>query len=124
MRIFDEEGVQWQVKAHGGEVKDLAECSEGPEVLDNASAVTSLSSFPNPAVGDVAIVFTPATAERATVEIYDMNGRPVATVFNQEVQSGNDYRVDFDGSSLPNGVYLARFITNSEIITHKIMIAR
>ena len=61
---------------------------------------------------------------RATVEIFDMNGRSVASLFNQNVQAGNTYRIDFDGSSLPNGIYLVKYITDSETVIEKLMIAR
>jgi hypothetical protein len=124
MIIYDEEGVQWQVKAHGGEVKDLAECIDGPQVAGEVAEATELCAFPNPAVGQVAIVFTPATSERATVEIFDMNGRSVATIFNQEVQKGENYRIDFNGTYLPNGIYITKFITSTEVVTEKVMIAR
>lgn len=97
---------------------------EAPQVAEIVAEVTELSAFPNPAVGQVAIVFTPANSERATVEIFDMNGRSVSSIFNQEVQEGEEYRVDFDGASLPNGIYILKFITSTEVVTEKVMIAR
>jgi hypothetical protein len=95
-----------------------------PQLPGFTTAATQLSAFPNPAVGQVAIVFTPSTTDRATVEIFDMNGRSVATLFNQEVQKGEDYRIDFNGEGLPNGLYITKFISSSEVVTEKVMIAR
>jgi hypothetical protein len=35
-----------------------------------------------------------------------------------------DYRFEFNGSNLPNGVYLYRLTTDKEVIVDKFMIAR
>jgi hypothetical protein len=58
------------------------------------------------------------------VEVFDMNGRSVATIFNQDVQEGNTYRVDFDGTSLVNGIYIIKYVTDTETIIEKMMIAK
>lgn len=58
------------------------------------------------------------------MEIFDMSGRSVATLLNQDVQEGNTYRMTFDGTILPNGIYVAKYVTQSEKEIEKIMIAR
>jgi hypothetical protein len=130
MRVFVD-GEQVQVKAHGGAIKDLADCLPGgcpdDEEGDEAPAIemqSNLTTFPNPTAGPAVIEFAPATTDRAIVEIFDMSGRPVEVLFNQEVQSGETYRIDFDGTYLPNGIYLVKFNTGSETVIDKIMIAR
>ena len=65
----------------------------------------------------------PAETE-ATLEVYDMSGRKVAQVFSGMAEPTAEYRFEFDGSSLPNGVYIYRLNTNEEVITEKFMIAR
>jgi Secretion system C-terminal sorting domain/Galactose oxidase, central domain/Kelch motif len=40
-----------------------------------------------------------------TLKVYDMLGREVATLVNEEEPAGN-YEVEFDGSNLPSGMYI------------------
>jgi WD40 repeat protein/predicted lipoprotein with Yx(FWY)xxD motif len=89
--------------------------------VDNQS---SLTSWPNPTNGPSQVVFVPAQTGRTLVEVYDMNGRNVASLFNQEAQAGQEYRVDFNSSSLPNGIYIYRMTTSNEIIIQKFLIAK
>ena len=90
-----------------------------------AQATTSaLSTYPNPTEGPSKVVFTTVETTRTLVEVYDMNGRNVATLFDQEAQQDQQYTLDFNGSKLPNGVYIYRLTTNNETIIEKFMIAR
>ncbi len=83
-----------------------------------------VETFPNPTAGLSNVTFTVPQATEATLEVYDMSGRKVAQIFNGNVDETADYRFEFDGSSLPNGVYIYRLNTNEEVITEKFMIAR
>ncbi len=83
-----------------------------------------LTSRPNPTSGASQVVFTTVETGRALVEVYDMNGRKVATLFNQEAQVGIEYRIDFNGSNLPNGIYVYRLTTQNETVIEKFMIAK
>lgn len=100
---------------------------EEPEA-DNSvvlgGAQSTFVSYPNPTEGISNIQVTAATTERAVLEIFDMNGRSVATLLNQDVQAGNTYRVTFDGTLLPNGIYIVKYVTQTETAIEKIMIAR
>jgi len=91
---------------------------------ENIKATSVLTSLPNPTSGPSQVVFTTAETGRTLVEVYDMSGRNVATLFNQEAQQGEEYRLDFNGTALPNGVYVYRLTTQNETIVEKFMIAR
>ncbi|MCA1807532.1 MAG: hypothetical protein LC687_06775, partial [Actinobacteria bacterium] len=65
--------------------------------LAGLEADNTLTSFPNPTSGLSQAVFITAATERATLEVYDMNGRVVETLFNQVANANQEYRVDFDG---------------------------
>jgi hypothetical protein len=83
-----------------------------------------LASQPNPTEGSSVVTFTTETGTRATLEVYDVSGRSVATLFNAEVQPGQEYRAAFNGAALPNGVYIYRLTTDAEVVIEKFMIAR
>jgi len=70
------------------------------------------------------VTFETVVTERTLLEVYDMNGRNVSTLFNQVANAGQEYRIDFDGSALPNGVYIYRLTTENEVVVEKFMIAR
>ncbi len=129
MRVFVD-GEEVQVKAHGGNVTDLADCMpEGCPDGENVAELTGsvdmyFEAFPNPTEGITNIQFNAPADVRAVVEVFDMSGRSVETIFNQDVQEGAEYRITFDGTSLPNGIYIAKFITDTETVIEKIMIAR
>ena len=89
-----------------------------------AEVNSELTSFPNPTTGQSNVVFKTAETGRTLVEVYDMSGRNVATLFNAEAQQGKEYRLDFDGAALPNGVYIYRLTTQNETIVEKFMIAK
>ncbi len=87
-------------------------------------AHAQLTSSPNPTNGPSQVTFETVMTGRTLLEVYDLSGRNVATLFNQIAQEGQSYRLYFDGSGLPNGVYVYRMTTESETIIEKFMIAR
>ena len=102
----------------------LHNCEEGQQPPAAIEAQSSLTSYPNPTSGPSQVVFSSATTGRTLVEVYDMNGRNVATLFNQVANANQEYRLDFNGNNLPNGVYIYRMTTNNETIIDKFMIAK
>ncbi len=128
MRIFVD-GDQVDVKAHGGSTKDLADCGEGcPEtpvpVSGQLTPGISLETYPNPSPGAVNVEFVSERGQRITVEVTDLSGRTVSTLFNAEVNADQMYRTEFNGAGLPNGIYITRMTTEDEIVVKKVMIAR
>lgn len=83
-----------------------------------------LSSFPNPTGGQSTVSFEMNTSERTTLEVYDMNGRSVATLFNAVANADQLYRFDFNATSLPEGVYIYRLTTESEVVIEKFIVTR
>ncbi|MCA1752032.1 MAG: T9SS type A sorting domain-containing protein [Cryomorphaceae bacterium] len=104
---------------------------EGCFAISNPVTVTlancegiELGSSPNPTAGPSFVTFTNPVEEMSTLEVYDMSGRLVRTLFRQVTNPGQEYRLEFDGGFLPNGVYLYRLTTPSEVVIDKFMIAR
>ena len=58
-----------------------------------------------------------------TLKIYDILGREVAALVNEELNSGT-YEVEFIGSNLPSGVYFYRLIANNNILTKKMILIK
>ena len=106
---------------------DLQGCfdiSNGVTVQIVSCASAQLESTPNPTAGQSFVTFTNPREEMATLEVYDMSGRLVSTLFRQTTAADQEYRLEFDGQGLPNGVYLYRLTTPTEVIVDKFMIAK
>lgn len=101
----------------------LLGCSApAPQVAVNHR--NQISAMPNPSNGHMTVTFNTAQTERSLVQIMDMNGRVVATLFNQEAISNQEYRLNFSDLSLPNGIYISQLITPSGVVSEKIMIMK
>ncbi len=92
-----------------------------PVTIGGAPAI---NSYPNPTEGISFVSFSVPVAGTATLEVYDMTGRLVDALFTGVAQPNSDYRFQFDGSNLPNGIYLYRLTTESGIITNKFMVSK
>lgn len=101
--------------------------------VDGSNAITvnvvncagsTLQVQPNPTSGPTAILFQSADEHYTSVEIYDLTGRLVKNLFSGIPNPGQDYRFQFDGSYLPNGVYVCKLVSANTILMEKFMIAR
>ncbi|MCZ7615741.1 MAG: T9SS type A sorting domain-containing protein [Ignavibacteriaceae bacterium] len=66
-----------------------------PQTTPTRLILSTLISYRLPVIGFV------------TLKVYDVLGREVATLVNEEKPAG-EYEIEFDGSNLPSGVYLYR----------------
>ncbi len=64
-------------------------------------------NYPNPFNPSTKIEYSVAQAGQVTLKIFDILGKEVGTLVNENKQPGA-YRVSFDASSLPSGVYIYR----------------
>lgn len=107
-------------------------CSQTPLVAGPWSAwqfisspiVFAISTNPNPTSGQSFVSFTASEEGYTALEVYDTRGRLVESIFAGNVQTDAEYRFEFDGSDLPNGVYLYRLTTSAEVVTEKFMISK
>ncbi|MCH2215557.1 MAG: T9SS type A sorting domain-containing protein [Flavobacteriales bacterium] len=83
-----------------------------------------VNSFPNPTEGQTQVVFKTDYQARTTIEVYDLSGRIVSTLFSGVTAKDIEYRENFDGSALPEGVYIFRLTNDKQTIIEKFMIAR
>lgn len=96
-----------------------------PPVIESGFNLSGqLTAFPNPSSGVTTVQFATVVNGKTTLEVLDMNGRVVKTLFSKEVVAGELNKVDFDASGLPNGIYITKMVTNNETVIEKLMIAR
>ena len=108
----------------GDNYQSIEEPATEGVALVQAEGSSSFVAYPNPTEGISNITLVAGETERGVMEVFDMSGRSVATLLNQDVQAGNTYRMTFDGTLLPNGIYIVKYVTQTETAIEKIMIAR
>ena len=79
----------------------------GVQAVDGAGEAVTLAVGPNPAASSSVVSLTLAEAGEASVVVYDLLGRTVATVLSGSYAEGT-HRVALDASRLAPGVYVVR----------------
>lgn len=80
-------------------------------------------NYPNPFNPITRIQFTIKSNEFVTIKVYDVLGKEVKTLINEEKSAGN-YEVEFDGSTLSSGVYLYSLVVNGVIQNKKMILLK
>lgn len=84
-----------------------------------------VKAYPNPFNQTTTISFTFTENTTAVVEIFDVTGVKVATVFNGAVNANVDNKVVFDGSNEAAGVYLYKITTATGVVkTDKLYLSK
>ncbi|MCK4447488.1 MAG: T9SS type A sorting domain-containing protein, partial [Candidatus Marinimicrobia bacterium] len=80
-------------------------------------------NYPNPFNPSTTIRFSILKDCKVKLLIYDILGRQVAELMNENLNVGS-YEIIFDGSNLASGQYIYRLITNDKTITKKMMLLK
>ena len=77
-------------------------------------------NYPNPFNPTTTISYQISQRGLVTLKVYDVLGREVATIVNEEKISGS-YEIKFDGSDLSSGVYFYKLQAGSFVQTRKMI---
>ena len=98
-------------------------------VVSTEDASNSMASFdllpnyPNPFNPNTIIPFTLEKGGLVQLEVFDLLGRKVATLVNEELQRGS-HSFSFDGTSLSSGVYVYRLQQNDQVLTRSMTLIK
>ncbi|MCX7022443.1 MAG: T9SS type A sorting domain-containing protein [bacterium] len=79
--------------------------------------------FPNPASGEVTFAFSLAVDGRASLAVYDLAGRRVATLTDTELAAGR-HEIAWDASGIASGAYIVRLVTDGKTLNQRLVISR
>jgi hypothetical protein len=82
-----------------------------------------LQNYPNPFNPSTEMSFVLARPALVSLRVYDLLGREVATVVNEQLQAGTHHR-GFEASHLASGIYFYRLKTNGQMATRKMALVR
>jgi hypothetical protein len=85
---------------------------------------STITASPNPATNRTMFTFEAASAEKTTIEIFDVTGKKVADVFMGTVEAGATYNVNFNVNDLNTGIYTYRLTNGSEVKIDRLMITK
>lgn len=77
-------------------------------------------NYPNPFNPSTKISWQVPFSSHQTLKVYDVLGKEVATLVDEEKPAGN-YEIEFDAANLSSGMYLYRLQTGSFIETNKMI---
>ncbi len=80
-------------------------------------------NYPNPFNPTTEISFSVAKAGMVTLKVYDILGREVATLVNENMSNGK-YSISFDASKLSSGTYIYQLNANGVQISKKMMLLK
>ncbi|GBD86616.1 hypothetical protein BMS3Abin03_00537 [bacterium BMS3Abin03] len=80
-------------------------------------------NYPNPFNPSTSIQYKISSRQFVTVKVFDVLGNEVATLVNEEKPAG-DYKVEFNATDLPSGIYLYKIIAGSFTATKKMTLVK
>ncbi|MBM3712836.1 MAG: CHAP domain-containing protein [Actinobacteria bacterium] len=100
---------------------------ENSTAIDYGSTIdldySLFQNYPNPFNPTTTISYSIPRTEFVTLKVFDMLGREVATLVNEEKLPGN-YEEKFDGTNFPSGVYLYRMQAGNYAQTKKLLLLK
>jgi hypothetical protein len=99
-------------------VKDLA--VETPGIVTGSGAV--LKNYPNPFSDRTTVNFMLPDDGHVTIDVFNLSGKLVQSLYNGDVNMNQEYTVEFDGSTLSKGLYIYKMTTNNEVVTGKMIV--
>jgi photosystem II stability/assembly factor-like uncharacterized protein len=80
-------------------------------------------NYPNPFNPSTSLQYAIGSRQFVTLKVYDLLGREVATLVNEEKPAG-EYEVEFDGFALPSGIYFYQLKAGQYSETKKMILLK
>ncbi|MBN1996049.1 T9SS type A sorting domain-containing protein [candidate division KSB1 bacterium] len=90
----------------------------------NPEAYILEQNFPNPFNPETNIVFTLPQSESVTLEVYDVLGKKVATLLENETKSPGHHHTNFKAVDLPTGLYFCKMQAGGHVKLMKMMLVK
>jgi surface protein len=88
------------------------------------AVISLMQNYPNPFNPSTVISFELSEPTEVRLEIFDMIGRKIATLINNEARRPGRYTVQFDASNLTSGTYMYRLSAGQFVKTRKMMLIK
>ena len=92
--------------------------------VDVPVTLTLAQNYPNPFNPSTEIAFSVPTSGHARLSVYTLDGREVATLFNQTANADQQYSVSFDATDQPSGLFLYALEFNGQRTLRTMMLVK
>lgn len=87
------------------------------------AALQLFQNYPNPFNPSTSIQFSVPESQKVQVNVYDMLGRHMSTIMDQQVTAGM-HSVNFDAEGLSSGIYLYTVTAGGQSLTGKMLLVK
>ncbi len=105
------------------ERKLLSSTTDIPELQNLPGQFTLGQNYPNPFNPTTRIRFRVGTSGPTSLKVFDVLGREVATLLNEEKDAG-EYEIGFDAGGFGSGIYFYQLKSGSLVQTKKMLLLR
>ena len=81
-------------------------------------------NYPNPFNPATMINFVIPQKSSVTLSVYDLSGKLVSQLINNEIRTEGSYSYEFDGSNLSSGLYMYRLSAGKYTETRKMLLLK
>lgn len=93
------------------------------EDIELPDRISYLRSYPNPFNATTTLQYSLLQSSGVTIEIYNIVGQRVMTIFN-DIQQAGEHNITWDAPGFPSGVYFARLEAGGQSQTVKMMLLK
>jgi len=93
------------------------------ETNDTTYSYELFPAYPNPFNSTTTLAFTISISENIRLAVYDIYGREVTLILNQQMNAGH-HTVAFDGSDLTNGLYFVMMMSKGNTQIRKMVLLK
>ncbi|MBS4028673.1 MAG: T9SS type A sorting domain-containing protein [Ignavibacteriales bacterium] len=76
------------------------------------SKITLEQNYPNPFNPATIIRYSLSVNSTVTLKVYNVLGKPITTLLNNQFLAAGSHQVEFDASNLPSGLYYYKLTTS------------
>lgn len=93
------------------------------EIADNINN-NDIELYPNPTSGQSNLTYELSEASTVTIEVYDLVGKQVGVILNNQEQPAGNYGVNLDVKALggSSGIYIIQTTINGDVNTQKLIV--
>lgn len=95
-----------------------------PNTVATPEEFALMQNYPNPFNPRTTITYSLSRGSTITLKVYDLMGREVAVLVNNEKKTAGTYEVSFDAANLSSGIYFYKLQTESTMVIKKMVLIK
>ncbi|HET6992554.1 MAG TPA: T9SS type A sorting domain-containing protein, partial [Bacteroidia bacterium] len=106
----------WSGFGHCGGTPPIVTGIHGFGMDIGAPGCVMAQNYPNPVSDVTTFKYNLSSSSRIRLEIFDISGKKVATLVNNEMRQEGTYEVKWNVEGVANGVYIASLVSDGDLV--------